>query len=368
MSSVTVSDKALQTRRKRRRAVPSSSASEPEDVQPHPSIEVAHPSQQCGFATETGRLTCKAIFLPQQDVDTTATRAASATNMYDDPLDNDGTSSGHLLSSRGRGTTGPRQEQLRVINAARQYLRSHRGDDEAMEMRHRALSRLSRGEAQRFVETNKDRRPGEWVWSVLDERIRALSEETKCVANWAAAHCPSPDKVVPEIPPTASSSLREVSGNCDNLDALGVLRTSAPRSKIQSIAVEQIVENKKLGTTAKLSQRTGLQQRGKRPMYPRLPVFKDGESSSATKWVPASLRKDVSAKLSTPVGDGTQACLHLVRNRPSMAGCCWICADCGEELQYDGWRMEFSMGGPIPRKPVAEGTDPQATTQSNHIH
>lgn len=51
-----------------------------------------------------------------------------------------------------------------------------------------------------------------------------------------------------------------------------------------------------------------------------------------------------------------------------MAGCHWVCVDCGEELWYDGWRMEVSMAGSFVRRPPMHGGAEVWTPQMVPIH
>jgi len=82
---------------------------------------------------------------------------------------------------------------------------------------------------------------------------------------------------------------------------------------------------------------------GVRSFAPRLPGTHPRPGS--TKWVPAAgtvtAANDASAK---------QQCSHARRTKPSSAGCHWVCSDCGEQLWYEGWRMEYSsLGRMVPR-------------------
>jgi len=79
---------------------------------------------------------------------------------------------------------------------------------------------------------------------------------------------------------------------------------------------------------------------GIRRCVPRLPGMQP--RSGSTKWVPAT---------GTPaaVSDTSdkQQCRHVRRTKPASAGCHWVCSDCGEQLGYEGWRLEFSALGRI---------------------
>ncbi|CAE8656968.1 unnamed protein product, partial [Polarella glacialis] len=79
---------------------------------------------------------------------------------------------------------------------------------------------------------------------------------------------------------------------------------------------------------------------GRRRFAPQRPSVLQGgrlRASEETRWVPLCSEAFGSV-------DGAKLlpkCPHENRDRPEKACCSVVCLDCGEDLFYDGWRLEF---------------------------
>eukprot|EP00435_Cladocopium_sp_Y103_P027440 s3738_g6.t1 len=75
-----------------------------------------------------------------------------------------------------------RDNATKVLHAARAWLKApSRKTDAVMLERCIAMSGLTKKEIADFVEANAKRRPGEWCFTVVDERIRAKKEEQEAI-------------------------------------------------------------------------------------------------------------------------------------------------------------------------------------------
>ena len=75
-----------------------------------------------------------------------------------------------------------RDNATKVLHAARAWLKApSRKTDTVMLERCTAMSGLTKKEITDFVEANAKRRPGEWCFTVVDERIRAKKEEQEAI-------------------------------------------------------------------------------------------------------------------------------------------------------------------------------------------
>ena len=75
-----------------------------------------------------------------------------------------------------------RDNATKVLHAARAWLKApSRKTDAVMLERCTAMSGLTKKEIADFVEANAKRRPGEWCFTVVDERIRAKKEEQEAI-------------------------------------------------------------------------------------------------------------------------------------------------------------------------------------------
>jgi len=86
----------------------------------------------------------------------------------------------------------------------------------------------------------------------------------------------------------------------------------------------------------------------RRRFEPRLPGSRP-QSAGPTKWVPPVVPKRPSAEAEKE----QQKCRHLRTTTPSASGSSLVCADCGEALRYDGWRLEYTAYGKIPIKGIS---------------
>lgn len=86
----------------------------------------------------------------------------------------------------------------------------------------------------------------------------------------------------------------------------------------------------------------------RRRFEPRLPGSRP-QSSGPTKWVPPVVPKRPSAEAEKE----QEKCRHMRTTTPSASGSSLVCAECGEALRYDGWRLEYSAYGKIPIKGIS---------------
>jgi len=263
--------------------------------------------------------------------------------LQNDKANDDEQCNGRKLQKAGR------KEQTKVIGAARQWLRARRSDP-VMLQRLQALSRLSRGESQRFVADNQTRQPGEWNLAVLDARINAYHTELSALdMPFDHGH----DNSVPADDGTVAHLFEEGKKSEERM-IQGELRGDNRHSTAVASDPTQ-VETPKPITAAKRQCVHASSNQPRRRFMPRFPPQglqmhdKTEQSNSTTRWVPSSAIEE-------PVSErkgGKPDCCHARQSKVDAAGCCWVCLDCGEELYYDGWHHEYSAQGAYPSLPGA---------------
>lgn len=88
---------------------------------------------------------------------------------------------------------------------------------------------------------------------------------------------------------------------------------------------------------------------------PRLSEQRALGQPSANSWVPSAADSartlEAAAAAAASLRPKEEVCRHLRRIRPSAvsAGCESVCPDCGEHFGFDGWVMEYSPLGRMPR-------------------
>ena len=81
----------------------------------------------------------------------------------------------------GRKKEGPATAS-KTLHAARAWLKApSRKNDALMQDRCAAMSGLTKKEVADFVEANAKRKPGEWCFTVVDERIKAKKKEQEAI-------------------------------------------------------------------------------------------------------------------------------------------------------------------------------------------
>lgn len=187
----------------------------------------------------------------------------------------------------------------------------------------------------RFCAANKDRRKGIWAWDVLDERLRdgegsSLTEHatTKMLAAPVGTTAAHATEVAPQqmCKPAASSGSKpqDMRLPTPSPGSTGLMPSQQPSSMLPP-----------------RRSRRGPQPGARRGHGPRLP-----RQLAETRWVP-----DTSLKHNVKDASKIQECHHRLRVRPpnASAGCDCVCADCGEHLSYEGWCLEYSSFGRLPR-------------------
>jgi len=234
---------------------------------------------------------------------------------------------------------------------------------------------MSSDEVSRFVEMNKHLRPGEWVWDVVDEHVEAreasaiiepglepekqqfqrevivtsqrstsnVKDQSRSGAHvdrscsWSGPINLLDPHLVPEpefachqdsLPEAHANTINHLMGLFDTGSPSPVSPPPSPSDSVQMLRIDP-------SWTERPSPQAS---RCKFP--PRLPPRrKTKDENEVTKWVPQNVT--VSKTVAVTQKDPSQ-CGHRRQSKSEDAGHCWICTDCGEELWFDGWRLEWN--------------------------
>eukprot|EP00439_Symbiodinium_sp_Y106_P030172 s531_g3.t1 len=368
------------------------SASEPQDIPK----EVAEPGASC---EEPGRsVRPPAVRKPKPKASRTRKRPGQeasavcvqeAGDQQDDgqvpaaKADPDNTEQGPL-TSRKSPRVGPKKspDVVKALRAAKRYLRtSGRAEDPIMRARNEVLSELSEEEASAFTEANASRKKGEWCFEVLSPKVEARLQKTGVpspasqstgAAGADVAAGPEPSEA-PKDKDTTATEVQSLNQGA---------ASTTQRDVVAETAVHEVSTAKPPPPVPSFAERTP----AKVPAVPPQPVNSRGRGQS-TKSRPkapaASDRKKLDLALSAEVVQGPpnpegrrrfapirpasrplglakpkQAAAPTadvaggaVTFRASRARCRHanetrhgphvICADCGEELRFDAWRLEL---------------------------
>lgn len=314
---------------------------------------------------------------------------------------------------------GRKRDATKVLHAARAWLKAaSRKTDAVMLERCTAMSGLTKKEIADFVEANAKRRPGEWCFTVVDERIRAKKEEqeaiqaatgtvsapelskpsnsqgdepvqsAKAASEALAAHRRRPKRPnadiasddAPEasVPPMAASVAQPVA-------AAGTPPAPPPvapsESATSTAAPEPQTADAKTASACKKSSASAKPPEKNSPEVDHPPALPAAprrrgpkpRASKALASVPQAstacpelscldrLEATQSRRKFAPLRPGTrtvQSTATLTATAPKAAvqppsrsgcrhpkvskkDCAMVCDICGEELLYDGWRLEL---------------------------
>eukprot|EP00439_Symbiodinium_sp_Y106_P032745 s531_g3.t3 len=296
------------------------------------------------------------------------------------------------LTSRKSPRVGPKKspDVVKALRAAKRYLRtSGRAEDPIMRARNEVLSELSEEEASAFTEANASRKKGEWCFEVLSPKVEARLQKTGVpspasqstgAAGADVAAGPEPSEA-PKDKDTTATEVQSLNQGA---------ASTTQRDVVAETAVHEVSTAKPPPPVPSFAERTpakaALCNSPAVPAVPPQPVNSRGRGQS-TKSRPkapaASDRKKLDLALSAEVVQGPpnpegrrrfapirpasrplglakpkQAAAPTadvaggaVTFRASRARCRHanetrhgphvICADCGEELRFDAWRLEL---------------------------
>ncbi|OLP99947.1 hypothetical protein AK812_SmicGene17434 [Symbiodinium microadriaticum] len=286
------------------------------------------------------------------------------------------------VTSRKSPRVGPKKspDVVKALRAAKRYLTtSGRAEDPIMRARIQVLSELSEEEASAFTEANASRKKGEWCFEVLSPKVEARLQTTEApspasqstgAAGADVAAGPEPSEAPKDTTATEVHSLNQGDAS------------TAKRDVVFETAVHEASTAKPPPPAPSFAERTSV----KVPAAPPQPVNSRGRGQSARvrpKAPAASDRKKLDLALSAEVVQGpplpegrrrfapirpaarpvgvakpkqaaapaADAAGGAVTSRPGRARCRHanetrhgphvICADCGEELRFDAWRLEL---------------------------
>ena len=197
------------------------------------------------------------------------------------------------------GVATRKRESAKILHAARAWLKAPaRKNDTLMIQRSVALGGLTKEEIADFVEANLSRIPGQWCFTVVDDRISARKQlETEPERQAETLSAPSAS-----APPAARRRRKP---------------EPAPGPRPELSCLETVAGPRR-----------------------RFAPLKPGTRSD-TRWAPSAPAAVVKGK-----GKG---CLH---SSVSKRGCAMVCEVCGEELLYDGWKMESMSDLDLYNPPV----------------
>lgn len=312
-----------------------------------------------------------------------------------------------------------RDNATKVLHAARAWLKApSRKTDAVMLERCTAMSGLTKKEIADFVEANAKRRPGEWCFTVVDERIRAKKEEQEAIQAAtgtvsAPAELNKPSSSQADEPVQCAKAASEASaahrGRCakrpkadiasDGAEEASVPPMAAPvappvatpgtppaappvaPSGTSTAAPEPQMADAKTGSACKKSSASAKPPEKNPPEVDHPPALpapprRRGPKPRASKAVAAvpqastacpelscldRLEATQSRRKFAPLRPGTrtvQSTATLTATAPKAAvqppsrsgcrhpkvskkDCAMVCDICGEELLYDGWRLEL---------------------------
>ncbi|CAL1144891.1 unnamed protein product [Cladocopium goreaui] len=312
-----------------------------------------------------------------------------------------------------------RDNATKVLHAARAWLKApSRKTDAVMLERCTAMSGLTKKEIADFVEANAKRRPGEWCFTVVDERIRAKKEEQEAIQAAtgtvsAPAELNKPSSSQADEPVQSAKAASEASAAhrgrrakrpkadiaSDGAEEASVPPMAAPvappvaapgtppaappvaPSGTSTAAPEPQMADAKTGSACKKSSASAKPPEKNPPEVDHPPALpapprRRGPKPRASKAVAAvpqastacpelscldRLEATQSRRKFAPLRPGTrtvQSTATLTATAPKAAvqppsrsgcrhpkvskkDCAMVCDICGEELLYDGWRLEL---------------------------
>ena len=277
------------------------------------------------------------------------------------------------------GETAPNEKKRdhKVLHAARAWLKANvRKNDPNMMERCAALSGLSRKEITDFVEANVNRKPGEWCFTVVDNRIAERKKEQETIQT-TTAEAAAPEHAEQSL--GGNHCAAHASATCKEPVVLGVANSAGketpelqkpspaepPNSeptRCKPSTPQQTPSSSRVDETANMGPARGRKGRGRAPrkpkspaLQPKAPVFLEElscldapdsppgptrrkfaplrpgtrKAAQPTQWVP---------ELTTNMAvERRSSCRH---SSVSKKGCAMVCDSCGEELLYDGWKLE----------------------------
>lgn len=216
----------------------------------------------------------------------------------------------------------------RTIRGAKEFLKAHRGD-RMMDLRAARLSVLPKDVLACFVEQNKARARGAWVWTLLDELPNDAGTSSSATHSEARGSADA-----------AADGERPVM-----FDQLDLFPTSKPTFSDFSRRVAQrsasLCEDRheEVSDSALIVQErpAGEPHARSRPRFrPQRPVTDDNSSTAAM--TPAPLERPA-APFVIPAA---LPCRHPRRRKPDvLSRFHWTCEDCGHVLMYDGWSAQY---------------------------
>ncbi|CAK8999141.1 unnamed protein product [Durusdinium trenchii] len=273
----------------------------------------------------------------------------------------------------------------KVLHAARAWLKAPvRKADPAMAERYAALSGLTKKETSEFVEANLNRKAGQWCFRVVDERINARKrEQASIIVTTAETFQPQPGESCSGPENAVEKESVVVHSDSSKPTPDFPLRLERPKSTCFTSSPE--VPEAPGADAAEPSQsevpqvplvpRKGRGRgRGSRgPRKPKSPALQPAPAPAPDAFdvpdAPAAPFSELSCldapspsgparRRFAPLRPGTRkgqpthwappaavvdqqpqrgACRH---SSVSKKGCAMVCDACGEELLYDGWKLE----------------------------
>eukprot|EP00929_Paragymnodinium_shiwhaense_P042532 TRINITY_DN21999_c0_g1_i1.p1 TRINITY_DN21999_c0_g1~~TRINITY_DN21999_c0_g1_i1.p1 ORF type:complete len:650 (-),score=164.94 TRINITY_DN21999_c0_g1_i1:36-1985(-) len=141
---------------------------------------------------------------------------------------------------------------------------------------------------------------------------------------------------------SASAGLQAGNGESDAASAPQVqLNDASADAFADALSIRPLTETHQPSTAARRFapvQTAGMAQRNARMRRP------PGASAAAAR-LSASSTHAAGTRPPPPRAAMKKGCPHIRREKMADAGHMWICTDCGEELYFDGWKMEYSTAG-----------------------
>lgn len=244
-----------------------------------------------------------------------------------------------------------RRKNYLVICSARSYLAKHVAADPVAAKRSRTLALWTqhREALQPFVDANKERRKGQWSWQLLDKVADDLLADTapdgsgNGAEGGAVSARPDGNAGASSAAARHADAAVAAAGAAGGVADDGALTTASTAASAQGAVPgsAQQAAGPSASSAAKFSGAArgpvvGPARRMRGLAGPVGPVT--GESSRATRWLPGAVAGVAAG--STASGH----CRHLRKDKSLASHCFWVCLDCGEELRYDGWRVEVDTG------------------------
>lgn len=308
-----------------------------------------------------------------------ATESAAVSPPKESPSAPPDAEAGHETAARTEGsheTPGPgqpaatgkkRNDSSKVLHAARAWLKAPvRRHDATMMERCAALSGLTKKEIADFVAANMNRKPGEWCFTVVDGRITEKKAEQDAIEATIQAE---PADVESQVqPPKPSENDHQSTGpSTVSVNPSGQL-TRARRERRRAVLGET-------SDAAEVANMDVQEMNQKSRINPQLDVSVVPNDDSGQSKASKSNVEEVEAETSTrelscmedipskkrrftPLRPGTKTarstalismpqafnpspsrqCRHT---NVSKKGCAMVCEHCGEEVLYDGWKLEL---------------------------